>query len=82
MINGVQVFHGHTKIKLTKGSCDLKVVIVMLCFFAAFAFLLLLKHGDIKINPGPKKKDAMVFSCFHWNVNSILAHNKLSSLEA
>ena len=34
----MQVFHGHTKIKLTKGSCDLKDVIVMLCFFAAFAF--------------------------------------------
>ena len=54
----------------------------MLCFFAAFAFLLLLKHGDVEINPGPKKKEARFFSCFHWNVNSILAHNKLSLLEA
>ena len=51
-------------------------------FFCSFAFLLLLKHGDVEINPGPKKKEARFFSCFHWNVNSILAHNKLSLLEA
>ena len=41
-----------------------------------------LKHGDVEINPGPKKKEARFFSCFHGNVNSILAHNKLSLLEA
>ena len=52
----------------------------MLCFFAAFAFSLFLKHRDVKVNPGPKKQD--FFSWFHWNVNSILAHNKLSLLEA
>ena len=74
--------YGHIRIKLSIGKCDLKVVIVMLCFFAAFAFLLLLKHGDVEINPGPKKKEARFFSCFHWNVNSILAHNKLPLLEA
>ena len=51
-------------------------------FFAAFAFLLLLKYGDVEINPGPKRKGTRFFSCFHWNVNSILAHNKLSLLEA
>ena len=45
-------------------------------------FILLLKHGDVEINPGPKKKEPIVFSCFHWNVNNILAHNKLPSLEA
>ena len=74
--------YGHIRIKLSIGKCDLKVVIVMLCFFAAFAFLLLLKHGDVEINSGPKKKEARFFSCFHCNVNSILAHNKLSLLEA
>ena len=74
--------YGHIRIKLSIDSCDLKVAIVMLCFFAAFAFLLLLKHGDVEINPGPKKKEARFFSCFHWNVNSILAHNKLPLLEA
>ena len=49
--------------------------------FSVFAFLLLLKHGDVEINPGPKKKKKQNFSCFHWNGNSILAHNKLSFLE-
>ena len=53
----------------------------MLCF-AGFAFVLLLKHGDVEINPGPNKKEARFFSCFHWNINSILTHNKLSLLEA
>ena len=31
---------------------------------------------------GPKKKLSKCFSCCHWNVNSILAHNKLSLLTA
>ena len=43
----------------------------MLC--AVFAFLLLLKHGDVEVNPRPKKKEVRFFSCFHWNLNSILA---------
>ena len=42
--------------------------------------MLLLKHDDIEINLGPKKKLSNCFSCCHWNVNSILAHNKLSLL--
>ena len=45
-------------------------------FFAAFAFLLFLKHGDVL------RKSKQDFFCFHWNVNSILVHNKLSLLEA
>ena len=51
-------------------------------FFAAFAFLLLLKYGDVEVNAGPKKKEARSFSCFHCNVNSISAHNNFSLLEA
>ena len=39
--------------------------------------LLLLSHGDIEVNPGPKRKLSQQ-SCCHWNVNIILAHNKLS----
>ena len=40
--------------------------------------------GDIESNPGPKTKTKkeFFFSCCHWNVNSLLAHNKLSMLEA
>ena len=57
-----------------------KTIIFFFCSF--FVLILLLKHGDIEINPGPKKKLSKCFSCCHWNVNSILAHNKLSLLTA
>ena len=57
-----------------------KIIIFFLCSF--FVLVLLLKHGDIEINPGPKKKLSKCFSCCHWNVNSILAHNKLLLLTA
>ena len=40
--------------------------------------------GDIESNPGPKikTKKENLFSCCHWNVNNLLAHNKLAMLEA
>ena len=64
----VGLFHGqvygHIRIKLSIGFCDLKVVIIMLCFFSAFTFLLLLKYGDVEINPGPKKKKQNFFLVF------------------
>ena len=56
--------------------------IILFCFCLFFVLILLLKHGDIEINPRPKKKLVKCFSCCHWNVNSILAHNKLSLLTA
>ena len=43
--------------------------------------LLLLSHGDIEVNPGPKRKLSKP-SCCHWNVNIILPHNKLSLIIA
>ena len=46
-----------------------------------FLVLLLLSHGDIEVNPRPKKKLSKL-SCCHWNVNNILAHNKLSLIIA
>ena len=39
--------------------------------------MLLLTHGDVENNPGPKRRTSNYFSCCHWNVNSIMAHNKL-----
>ena len=57
-----------------------KIILFFFCSF--FVLILLLKHGDIEINSEPKKKLAKCFSCCHWNVNSILAHNKLSLLPA
>ena len=44
--------------------------------------MLLLTHGDIESNPEPKHRTSTYFSCCHWNVNSIMAHNKLSLLSA
>ena len=57
-------------------------MVLYYAFFAVFVFLLLLKQRDVDINPGPKKKEARFFSCFRWNLNTILAHNKLSLLKA
>ena len=44
--------------------------------------MLLLTHGDIESNPGPKLRTSNYFSCCQWNVNSIMAHNQLSLLSA
>ena len=48
----------------------------------ALIIMLLLTHGDIESNPGPKHRTWNYFSCCHWNVNSILAHNKLSLMSS
>ena len=45
-------------------------------FFNAFCCLFLPQHGDMEINPGPKKKTVVEhFSCCHWNVISLAAHD-------
>ena len=54
-----------------------------MCYSLSYYFfcsLILLTH---ETNPGPKKSH-LYFSCYHWNVNSLIAHNKLkvSLLEA
>ena len=74
--------YGHVSNKMSICCCKFKMVAFILCFYVVFAFLLLLKHGDVEINPGPKKKETRFFSCLHWNINSILAHNKLTLLQA
>ena len=52
-------------------------------FYFLFYETLLLLHDDIETNPGPDKKYEP-FTCCHWNVNSLSAHNllKLSSITA
>ena len=64
--------------------CNIKILIFLFFFYSTFVFLILLIDGDIDSNPGPKTKTKKenFFSCCHWNVNSLLAHNKLSMLEA
>ena len=61
---------------------NLKALTILLFFYSTIIFLLLVQHGDIEINPGPKKKQPKYFSCCHWNVNSLLAHGKISLLTA
>ena len=49
-----------------------------------YIFALLLCHGDIEINPGPKKFKKNSLSVCHWNLNKLSAHNfsKLTQLKA
>ena len=61
---------------------NLKALTILLFFYSTIIFLLLVQHGDIEINPGPQKKQPKYFSCCHWNVNSLLSHNKISLLAA
>ena len=53
-------------------------------FVILYSYYILLTHGDIEVNPGPKKNCSNSFSFCHWNLNSLTAHNyvKLSSLQA
>ena len=51
-----------------------KIIVFFFCLL--FVLILLLKHGDIEINPGHKKNQQNVFHV----VNSILPYNTLSLL--
>ena len=55
---------------------------VGLCYLLFHGIYLLILCGDIELNPGPK--DAKHLSIYHWNLNSIAAHNfaKVSALKA
>ena len=46
--------------------------------------VLVLKAGDIELNPGPNKKSHSYFSCCYWNVNSLPTANycKVEALKA
>ena len=58
---------------------------LLLNFYVILYFCyILLTHGDIEVDPGPKKNCSTNFSFCHWNLNSLSAHNnvKLSSLQA
>ena len=71
---------------LNEASCD--PIIIFKCFFnffyISFLSILVLKAGDIGLNPGPNKKSHSYFSCCHWNVNSLPtdSHCKVASLKA
>ena len=56
--------YGHFSIKLGRGCCDLKMVSFILCFFAVFAFLLLLKEGMLRLILDIRKKKQDFFLVF------------------
>ena len=49
-----------------------------------YIFIFLKCHGDIELNPGPRKLKTSSLSVCHWNLNSLCAHNfsKLTHLKA
>ena len=49
-----------------------------------YIFVLLRRHVDIELYPGPRKSKGNTVSVCHWNLNSITAHNfsKLTKLIA
>ena len=61
-------------LQAVSGFRDLRVV-----NYKVIVFLVLLSFslGDNEVNPGSKRKLSKLSGC-HWNVNSIVAHNKLS----
>ena len=61
---------------------DISLILLNL-FYSLFYQILLIPHCDVETNPGPNKK-YKPFTCCHWNVNSLTAHNmvKLSSIPA
>ena len=69
--------------KFSNPVCIPKVRCVISYLHYFFCSLIRLTHGDVETNPGLKKSHSC-FSCCHWNVNSLIAHNKLkvSLLEA
>ena len=65
-------------------SFNFNISLTLLNFFHyLFYQILLLLCGDVETNPGPNKK-YKPFTCCHWNVNSLTAHNmvKLPSITA
>ena len=80
--------------RLTKNFCSLFESLFLcfgyfkstLLFLLTFLhiFVLLRRHGDIELNPGPGKSKGNTVSVCHWNLNSKTAHNfsKLIQLKA
>ena len=78
----IDIFYGHAYAlicKLTKLNLN-NIEIFISYFLPLIFFVLLLLHGDIESNRGPKKKEQTYFSLCHWNVISLAAHNKISLL--
>ena len=82
---GTGRFHSRLVIPKTKKSLSDQVIIFM-CIFTffcnVFLSILILKDGDIELNPGPLKSFHLYFSCWHWNVYSFATDNYSKALKA
>ena len=83
LLNPVFGFYQNFKIQLIKTSYFLQYVLILNYLIELFLNLLL-THGDIEANPGPRGKHSQYFSFCHWNLNSLPAHDyeKFPLLEA
>ena len=57
-----------------------RILYILQCYFSVKYFIepflnLLLQHGDIETNPGPRGNHSQYFSFCYWNLNSLPAHN-------
>ena len=80
----IGIFHGQMKIIFTSKKCCSKDNIFKKQSVCLFFMLLIITHGDVELNPGPRKDMFQYLKICHWNVNSLLAHNfqKVSLIEA
>ena len=49
--------------------------VFILIYYLLWCCSLILLSGDIKTNPGPISNSRQCLSIYHWNLNSITAHN-------
>ena len=83
---GIGRFYSHLVIPKTKKISDPAIIFtrILTFFYNVFLSILILKVGDIELNPGPPKNSHSYFSCCHWNVNSLATDNysKVVALKA
>ena len=75
---GIGRFHSSLVIPKTKKKISDPVIIfkcIFTFFWNVFLSILILKAGDIELNPVPNKNSHSYFSCCHWNVNSLATDN-------
>ena len=53
------------------------LIVIMYIQFVWIHALLIRQSGDVEMNPGPKPNPCHSFSIFHWNLNSLTAHDYL-----
>ena len=80
-------FHSFLAILKTKKKLSDPVIIfkcIFTFFYNVFLSILILKVGDIELNPGLQKHSHSYFSWHHWNLNSLATDNysKVVALKA